>query len=125
MDIIEEVIKGLGDRIIITTEGGILEIKIMIGIGVGHIKERIETEGMVEALVTVDQGQVQGQLQIGIGLDALKVENMIILQGTVQLHRQIERTDPTDVQYGQRSKNISSPTDGCRSRQTDYKSRRD
>ena len=38
---------------------------------------------MVEVLVTVDQGQVQGQLQIEIGLDALNVENMIISQGTV------------------------------------------
>ena len=38
---------------------------------------------MVEALVTVDQDQVQGQLQIEIELDALNVENMTILQGTV------------------------------------------
>ena len=73
----------MGDRIIIITEGETLEIKIMIGIGVSHMKDRIETEGMIEALVTVDQGQVQGQLQIGIGLDALNVENMPILQGTV------------------------------------------
>ena len=55
-DTIQEVIKGMGDRIIITTEGETLEIKITIGIGVGHMKDRIETEGMVEALVTVDQG---------------------------------------------------------------------
>ena len=60
-DIIQEVIKGMGDRIIIRTiEGEMLEIKIMIEIGVGHTKDRIEMEGMVEALVTVDQGQVQG-----------------------------------------------------------------
>ena len=82
-DIIQEVTKGMGDRIIITTEGKTLEIKIMIGIGVGHRKDRIETEGTIEALVTVGQGQVQGQLQIGIGLDALNVQNMTILQGTV------------------------------------------
>ena len=31
----------------------------MIEIGVGHTKDRTEIEGMVEALVTVDQGQVQ------------------------------------------------------------------
>ena len=54
----------MGDKIIIITEAETLEIKIMIGIGVCHMKERIETEGMIEALVTVDQDQVQGQLQI-------------------------------------------------------------
>ena len=69
-DIMQEVTKGMGEIwIIITIEGETLEIKIMIEIGVGHKTDRIEMEGMVEALVTVDQGQVQGQLQIGIGLD--------------------------------------------------------
>ena len=63
----------------------------MIGIGVGHTKDRMETGGMVEALVTVDQGQVKGQLQIEIGIDILNVENITILQGTVQLCRQIEK----------------------------------
>ena len=91
----------MGDRIIITTEGETLEIKRMIEIGVGHTKDRIEVEGMVEALVIVDQGQVQGQLQIEIGLDALSVENMTILQMTVLLYRQIRKqTDPADAQYG-------------------------
>ena len=32
----------------------------MTGIGVGHMKDRTETEGTVEALVTTDQSQVQG-----------------------------------------------------------------
>ena len=45
--------KGMEDRIIIT-EGEILEIKIIIGIGVSHMQDWIGTEGMVEALVTVD-----------------------------------------------------------------------
>ena len=36
MAIIQVAIKGMGDIIIITTEGETLEIKIMIGIGVGH-----------------------------------------------------------------------------------------
>ena len=61
----------------------ILEIKITIGIGVGHMKNRIVIEGMTEVLVTVDQDQVQGQLQIGTELDALNVENITILQGIV------------------------------------------
>ena len=55
----------------------------MRGIGVGHTKDRIETESMIEALVTVDKGQVQRQLQKGTELDALNVENMTISQGTV------------------------------------------
>ena len=42
MDIIWGVIKGMGDRVIITTEGETLEIKLMIEIGVGHIKDRID-----------------------------------------------------------------------------------
>ena len=81
--IIQEVIRGMGDRIIITTEGETLEIKIMIEIGAGHTKDRIEIEEMVETLVTVDQGHIQGQLQIEIGLDALNVGNTTIWQGTV------------------------------------------
>ena len=79
--IIQEVIKGMGGQIIAITEGETLEVKITIGIGVGHMKDRTEIEGTVDALVIVDQGQVQGQLQIEIGLDALSVGNMIICEG--------------------------------------------
>ena len=56
--IIPKAIKCMGNRIIIITEGETLEIKIMIGIGVDHMQDRIETEETVEALVT-DQDQVQ------------------------------------------------------------------
>ena len=43
MGIIHEVIKGMGDIIIITTiEEAIMEINITIGIGVGHLKDRLE-----------------------------------------------------------------------------------
>ena len=63
----------------------------MIGIGVGHMRDRTETEGMIEALVTVDQDQVQDQLQMGIELDVLSVGNMTISQETVPQHRQAER----------------------------------
>ena len=66
MDTIQGIIKGMGEGTTITIKGKILGIKIMIEIEIGDMKDRIETEGMVEALVTVDQGQVQGQLQIGI-----------------------------------------------------------
>ena len=86
------------------------------------MKDRIEIEGIVEALVTVDKGKVQGKLQIEIGLDALSVENMIILQWTVQQDIQIgSRADSADVQYGQGFSNITNPTKGHRPRQTDYK----
>ena len=89
MGIIQEVIRGMGGKIIAITEGETLEIKIMTGIGVGHTKDRAETEGTVEALVIVDQGQVQGHLQIEMELDVLSVGNMITLQGTVQLDKQV------------------------------------
>ena len=89
-DIIWEVISDTVDRII-KTEGEILEAKITIGIGVGHMRDKIETEGMTEALVTVDEGQVQGQLQIGIGSDVSSVGSMTILWETIQQHRQAER----------------------------------
>ena len=93
--IIQEVVRGVGDQIIII-EGETLAVKIMIEIGVGHMKDRTETEGTIEALVTADQGQVQGQLQIEIGLDALSVGNMIILQETVQLDKQVGKQNKYD-----------------------------
>ena len=42
------------------------------------MRDKTETEGMIEALVTVDHDQVQ-ELQIGIGLDVLSVRSMTIL----------------------------------------------
>ena len=40
--------------------GETLGIRITEEIGIGHMKGRIEIEGTVKVLVTVDQGQVQG-----------------------------------------------------------------
>ena len=54
--IIQEVIKGMGDQIIIIIEWETSGTQITIEIGVGHMTDRTEIEGMVEALVTVDQG---------------------------------------------------------------------
>ena len=48
----------MGNRIIVT-EGETLGTRTMIEIGVGHMTDKIETEEMIEALVTVDQDQVQ------------------------------------------------------------------
>ena len=89
MGIIQEVIKGMGGWTIAITEEEVSEVKIMIGIEVGHAKDREEIEGTAEALVIVDQGQVQEQLQIEIELDASIVGNMITLWGTVQLDKQV------------------------------------
>ena len=55
------------------------------------MKKTMKTEGTIEALVIVDQDQVQEQLQIGIGLEASNVQNTTTLQETVQQHRQIEK----------------------------------
>ena len=58
--IIQEVVRGMGDRILTIIEGKSLEVEIMIETGVGHMKDRTETERTAEVLVTVGQGQVQG-----------------------------------------------------------------
>ena len=57
MDIICRVIKDKGDIIIITEEV-IIEIKVSIGIGVGHLRDRLEMGETVEARVILGQGQV-------------------------------------------------------------------
>ena len=81
--IIQEVIKGMEGIVLVATEEVVIGIKIMIEIGVGYMKDRIETEETVEVQVIVDQDQVQEQLQMEIGLDVSNVGNMIILQGNV------------------------------------------
>ena len=57
------------------------------------MKDRIETEKMIEALVTVDQDQVQEQLQIGIALDVLNVGNDHFTRDclTMQANREVEQ----------------------------------
>ena len=72
--------------------GETLETKFRKETGVGHmigIEEIIE--GTIEASVTVDQGQAQGQVQIEMGLDVLSVKSTIILQEIAQQHKQTER----------------------------------
>ena len=49
-------------------------------LGVGHLRDRIETERTIDVLALVDLDQVQEQLQIGIESDVLSVGNMTILQ---------------------------------------------
>ena len=66
------------DRIIVI-EGETFETKIMIEIVIDHMRDKIETGEIVEALVTVDQDRAQDQLQIGIGLDVSSVGSITIL----------------------------------------------
>ena len=80
---IQEAIKGMEGIIIVIIEEVVTEIKIMIEIGVCHIKDRIEAEETVDVQVIVDQDQVQEQIQIKIGLDVSNVGNLIISQGNV------------------------------------------
>ena len=49
MGIIHEVIKDMGDIIIIITEEVIIEIKTMIGTGVGYLRDTLEIGETVEA----------------------------------------------------------------------------
>ena len=50
-----------------------MEIKFIIEEGVGHLIDKIEVGEMIEEGVTVDLGQVLGQVQIETELDALSV----------------------------------------------------
>ena len=82
-----EVIKGMGDKIIVEMDSGeILEIKAMREVGVSHMigNSEVTTEETIEAPVTVDQDQVLEWVSIETELDALSVRSMIILQETDQ-----------------------------------------
>ena len=54
-----EVIKGMEDTTIM--EEVVIEIKLIIEEGVGHLKDRIKVGEMTEVRVTVGLGQVLGQ----------------------------------------------------------------
>ena len=63
----------------------VMEIKLIIEEGVGHLKDRIEVGDKIEVGATVDLGQVLGKVQIGTELDVSSVESMTILHENVQL----------------------------------------
>ena len=92
---IREVVKGMGDKIIIEMDSvmEILETKAMTEIGVGHMIGKLEviTEGPIEASVTLDQGKVLEQVPMETELDVSSVKSMIIFQETAQQHKQTER----------------------------------
>ena len=54
MGIIQEVTQGMEGIITVIIEEVVIEIKIMIEIGVGHMKDRVEMEETVEAQVIED-----------------------------------------------------------------------
>ena len=87
--IIWEVTQGIGDKIITEMHSEVtLEVKAMKETEVGHVIGKLETitEGTIEVLVTVGQGQVQEQVQRVIGLGVSNVKSTTILQETVQQH---------------------------------------
>ena len=63
MPIICKVVKDTEGIIMITIEEVAIEIKIIIEIGVGHLKDRAEIGEMTEAQVTAGLGQVLEQVQ--------------------------------------------------------------
>ena len=79
----------MGGLTITMVQEEVIEVKITIGIGVGHMRDRTEIEEIAEVQVIADQDLVQGQVQIEIGLDASSVGNTITLQGNVQLGKQV------------------------------------
>ena len=66
MVIIQEVIKGMEEIITVLIEDAITGIKVMIGIGLDHMKGRIEIGEIIGVQATVGPGQVLKQIQIGI-----------------------------------------------------------
>ena len=87
MSIICKVVRDIEGIIIITIEEVTIEIKIIIGIGVGHLKDKVQIGEMAEAKITVGPGEVLEQVQIEIGFDVLNVESMITSHKNVQLNR--------------------------------------
>ena len=84
----------MGDKIILEMNSGeTLETKAVTETEVGYVIGKLEviTEGTIEALVTVDQGQILEQVPIEIGLDGLSVESKIISYESAQQHKWIGR----------------------------------
>ena len=77
-----EAIRGMEDTNIM--EERAIGINLIIEVGVGHLRDKVETGEMTEVRVTVDPDQALGQGQIETELDALSVESMIILHKSAQ-----------------------------------------
>ena len=87
MPIIHEVVRGIEGIMITRIEEATIEIKIILEIGVGHLKDKVEIGVMAEVQVTVGLGQVLEQVQTEIVFNALNVESMITSHENVQLNK--------------------------------------
>ena len=85
-----EVIRDMGE-IMVIIEGMIIWIEFMTGIGVGHLRDRIEVGEMIGVWVIVGQDQVLEQVQIETTLGVLNAGSMTILQGNVQQGKRVGR----------------------------------
>ena len=91
MGIIQEAIQGMEGIIII--EEVVIEIKITINIGVGHMKDRIEM-GELEDSTSASNSRLRSGSRASTNRDrirCLNVENMIISQGNDQLGKQVRK----------------------------------
>ena len=68
-----EVIKGMEEITIM--EEVVIGISSIVGIGVDHLRDKVEIGEMTEVRVTAGLDQVLGQVQIKIGLDALSARD--------------------------------------------------
>ena len=87
----------MGDRIIIT-EGEMLEIKITIEIGVGHMKDRIDRrDGR-----SISNSRSRSGSRAATNRDRIRCFECREYYHFARdcLTKQGRRTDPTDVQYG-------------------------
>ena len=82
MTTVHKGIKGMEE--ITITEEVVIGISSIIGIGVDHLRDKVEIGEMTEVRVTAGLDQVLGQVQTEIGLDALSTESMIILHKNAQ-----------------------------------------
>ena len=85
-----EVIRGMWE-IIAIIEGMIIGIEFTIGIGVEHLRDRIEVGEMIEVWVIIGWDQVLEQVQLETELDVLNVGNTTILWGNVQQDKIVGR----------------------------------
>ena len=77
-----EVIKGTEEITIM--EEVVIGISSIIGIGVDHLRDKVEIGEMTAVRVTAGLDQVLGLVQIEIALDALSAESMNILHKNAQ-----------------------------------------
>ena len=127
MGIIQEVIKGMGDQIITIIEGETLGIKITIETGAGHMnrqnRDRRDSRSISNSRswsgsrVTTNRDRIRC-------FECREYDHFARDCPTRQASREAEQIQQM-FNMDEGSDNITNPTDGHRSRQTDYKPSRD